>query len=34
MTGQMQLLVINELQLLKDAREVLLYSYNTFFGSS
>jgi hypothetical protein len=28
MTGQMQLLLVNELQLLKDAREVLLYSYN------
>ena len=28
MTDQMQLLLVNELQLLKDAREVLLYSYN------
>lgn len=28
MTDQMQLLLKNELQLLKDAREVLLYSYN------
>jgi len=28
MTGQMQLLLVNELQLLKEAREVLSYSYN------
>jgi len=28
MTDQMQLLLLNELQLLKDAKEVLLYSYN------
>ena len=28
MTDQMQLLLASELQLLKDAREVLLYSYN------
>ena len=28
MTGQMQLLLVNELQLLKDAKEVLVYSFN------
>ncbi len=32
MTGQMQLLLETELQLLKDTREVLLYSYNKCYA--